>query len=126
MEISNRFLDSKYCPTNVLSKICDEYKIKCVLRYVDDKSGKVRIANENKPGKCYGPSEGYKYSVSLFTYKNHYFINEEVSINPFFIKNYVKVCAYGKLRNWTTEQMMKAYKCAHGPVSYTHLTLPTN
>ncbi|KAI5498702.1 hypothetical protein TVAGG3_0832800 [Trichomonas vaginalis G3] len=37
VEISNRFLDSKYCPTNVLSKICDEYKIKCVLRYVDDK-----------------------------------------------------------------------------------------
>ena len=73
---------------NVWSEIANAFDLRIHLRYYDTKKGRINNASSNNKG-YYGNG---KTEVRLCEYLDHVFIDKELPINLFAIKNWNKLC----------------------------------
>ena len=97
-KMSNYFMNISHIPTNMLNEFCKSFNINIVL-YSYNEKGRLRKMND-KNGGIFGDKNA-QFSFSIATFKNHYFIYEEVPISSYYLNNFVDVNKYAKAHNWT-------------------------
>lgn len=97
-EMSNYFMNISHIPTNMLNDFCKSFNINIVL-YSYNKKGRLRKMND-KNGGIFGDKNA-RFSFTIATFKNHYFIYEEVPISSYYLNNFVDINNYAKAHNWS-------------------------
>ena len=96
-KMSNYFMNISHIPTNMLNEFCKSFNINIVLYAYNDK-GRLRKMNDKNGGKFGGEKPMFKFNIC--TFKNHYFIYEEVPISKYYLNNIDDINKYAKAHNW--------------------------
>ena len=96
----------------VFTEIANAFNLRFHLRIYDHNGGCITIANKANRG-WYG-DEKNETKIYLAEYRDHIFLDEELPINLFAIKNFGKVHSYGIKHNWDIEKMFKVCRIKNG------------
>ena len=106
-KMSNYFINISHIPTNMLTDFCKTFDINIVL-YSYDNKGHIKKSNK-KNGGIFGEKNA-KITFELATFKNHYFLYENVPVSRYYLKNREQIKEYGVKYNWSLEKCWKVNK----------------
>ena len=83
-KMSNYFIGISHIPSHMLTDFCKTFNINIVL-YTYDEKGVMRTLNTKNHGR-FGDKNASE-TFTLATYKNHFFIYEQVPVSNYYLKN---------------------------------------
>ena len=96
-QMSNYFVNISHIPTNKLTDFCKHFNINIMLYSYNDK-GKLDKLNK-KNGGVYGDKNA-PITFTLATFKNHYFIYEQVPVSNYYLQHREDIRKYAIEHNW--------------------------
>ena len=106
-KMSNYFVNISHIPSHMLTDFCKTFDLNIVLYSIDEK-GRLRKANDKNGGK-FGANNP-QYTFTLATFKNHYFIYEEVPVNKFYLNHMEDIKKYANNHHWEINKCWKVSK----------------
>ena len=106
-KMSNYFVNISHIPSHMLTDFCKTFDLNIVLYSIDEK-GRLRKANDKNGGKFGGNNP--QYTFTLATFKNHYFIYEEVPVNKFYLNHMEDIKKYANGHHWEINKCWKVSK----------------
>ena len=106
-KMSNYFVNISHIPSHMLSDFCKTFNINIILYSYND-SNRLRKMNDKNGGKFGGDNPDYTFNIA--TYKNHFFLYEEVPISNFYLKNREEIKKYGSSHNWDIKKCWLTWK----------------
>ena len=96
-KMSNYFLGISHIPSHMLNDFCKSFNINIIL-YSYNENGRLRKMNDKNGGKFGG--ENPSQTFTLATFKNHFFLYEEVPVSNFYLKNMENIKKYASEKKW--------------------------
>ena len=106
-KMSNYFINISHIPSRMLTDFCKTFNISIVLYTIDDKN-RLRKANDKNGGR-FG-DEHAQYSFTIATFKNHYFVYEDVPVNRYYLNHMADIKEYAVAHHWDMKKCWKVSK----------------
>ena len=81
----------KYIPTNKLTKIAEEFKLFIVVKKPEEGETRKSKNTQQFPTNIKTCPDGW-IQINLGLIDNHYFLNQQIPINQYAVKNYFAIC----------------------------------